>query len=123
MPSFTRDPTPYGIEDAVRLMRSLPVDKHVELVVSVFRTTLASMGVPLRAVIDDATRREAELVGVVRSIEAEIETIEASIGQCHGQIAELEAEYAETTAVKHRLLHLASVSQGLTTTAYTRFDL
>ena len=123
MHSTTRDLPSYGIDDALRLMRALPVDQHLELVITVFRTTLASMGVPLRHVIDDAARREAELVDAVQGIEAEIETIEGRIARCWGQIATLEAEHAEVTAVKRRLRQIASVSQGLTTTAYTRFEL
>ena len=122
MRSLTGPPF-YGIEDALRLMRSLPVDQHLELVITVFRTTLASMGVPLRHVIDDASRRQTELSQVVQGIEDEIDALEASIETCHAQIADLEAEWVETTAVKHRLIQIESVSRGLTTTAYTRFEL
>ena len=43
----------YGIAEAVRLMRGLPVDQNVELVVRVIRNTLESTGVQLSSIIDE----------------------------------------------------------------------
>src|SRR5262249_4806975 len=51
----------YGINAAIQLMRSLPVDQNPELVVTVIKTTLESLRVKVPDIIADATRKQADL--------------------------------------------------------------
>ena len=48
----------YGIAEAIQLMRTLPTDQGVELVVRVVRATLASLDVRLPDIIEDASRKQ-----------------------------------------------------------------
>jgi hypothetical protein len=48
----------YGIAEAIQLLRGLPVDQNVELVVRVVRATLASLNVRLADIIEDANRKQ-----------------------------------------------------------------
>jgi len=51
----------FGINAAIQLMRSLPVDQNPELVVTVIKTTLESLRVKVPDIIADATRKQADL--------------------------------------------------------------
>ena len=51
----------YGIDEAIKLMRTLPVEENVELVVRVIKTTLESLRVRVGDIIDDASRRQDAL--------------------------------------------------------------
>src|SRR4051794_11464087 len=66
----------YGIAEAIQLMRSLPIDQNVDLVVRVIRATLASLNVRVQDIIDDATRKE--------------KSTEEGITALHGKVADLE---------------------------------
>src|SRR5690242_165842 len=58
----------YGIENAIQLMRALPVDQNVELVVAVIKGTLESLKVKVSDIIDDANRKEKDLEGRVTNL-------------------------------------------------------
>ena len=51
----------YGIGDVIRLLRTLPVDQHAELVVRVIRTTLESVNVHVSDLVEDASRQQQKL--------------------------------------------------------------
>src|SRR4051812_44322068 len=61
------EPRPhYGIQNAIELMRALPVDQaNVELVVAVIKGTLESLKVKVSDIIVDATARQKDLEGRV----------------------------------------------------------
>jgi hypothetical protein len=94
----------YGIAQAIGLMRSLPVDQNVELVVRVVRNTLESMNVQLPAIIDDALAKEAGLQDRIETLDSEIEALAEQIDLRRHEIGRLQAELKETTTVKDRLL-------------------
>src|SRR5262249_26324822 len=52
----------YGVADLIMLMKTIPTDRHPELVVRVVKSTLESVGVRPTDIIEDALRHE----GVVR---------------------------------------------------------
>jgi hypothetical protein len=93
----------YGIDHAIELMRALPVDHNVELVVQVIKTTLESLKVRVVDIIEDATKRERDLEGRTEQLRKEITDFEREIAQRKETIAKLEAQHAETTVVKQRL--------------------
>src|SRR5262245_48099216 len=51
----------YGIDDAIKLMRTLPVDENVDLVVRVIKRTLESLDVKVPDIVDDAKKRQENL--------------------------------------------------------------
>jgi hypothetical protein len=105
------EPRPhYGIDSAVQLMRALPVDQNVELVVQVIKTTLESLKVRVSDIIEDATKRQRDLEGRSEQLRKEIADFEREIAQRKETIARLESDHAETTVVKQRL-ELAEKSQ------------
>jgi phage shock protein A len=97
-------PAAYGIGQAILLMRSLPVDQNVELVVRVIRQTLESMNVQLPEIIDDALAKETALQGRMERLDLEIEAYAEQIEVRRQEITQLQAELRETSTVKDRLL-------------------
>src|SRR5262245_59018137 len=101
----------YGIDQAIELMRALPVDQNVELVVQVIKTTLESLKVRVTDIIDDASRKQKRLEDRVAILKAEISDLEKEIQQRKDEIARHEADHSETSAVKARL-ELAEKAQA-----------
>ncbi len=93
----------YGIDDAIQLMRTLPVNQQPDLVLLVVRNTLASMNVDLRQVIDSGTNKQERLSASVAKITAAIAELEGEINTRKQELARIEADLAETSAVKERL--------------------
>jgi hypothetical protein len=93
----------YGIEDAIQLMRALPVDQNVELVVQVIKTTLESMRVKVSDIISDASRKQKELEERVSELKRAIVDFEKEIQTRKDEIARLEADHTETSSVRQRL--------------------
>jgi hypothetical protein len=115
--------TRFGIEDAIRLVRRLPFDQNRDLVTTVLRGTLESLGVGLRDVIDDATRRQGALRAKARTLNDEIAGIEARIREVQAEIEALRAEHAETTAARARLEHIEAIHRGMSRVVYSPYDL
>jgi hypothetical protein len=93
----------YGIDNAIELMRALPVDQNVELVVQVIKTTLESLKVHVADIIDDASKKQKRLEERVADLKKEIIDFEKEIQTRKEEIARLEADHAETSSVKARL--------------------
>ena len=102
---------PYGIADAMQLMRSLPVDQNIDLVVRVVRVTLGSVNVRIEDIVEDATRRQQAIQDNIAALHEQIAELEEELELRRGEIATQEADFKETTAVKERLL-LAEKSAG-----------
>jgi hypothetical protein len=86
----------YGIVDLVRLLKSIPIDHHPELVVQVIKTTLESVGVRSSAVIDDALIRENGMREAMEMLESQIVVLTQEIEARQYQIAQLKVELSET---------------------------
>jgi hypothetical protein len=93
----------YGIDDAIRLMRTLPTDQNIDLVVRVIKNTLESMNVRVGDILNDASQKQEVLGGRIRDLNGEIAELEKQAGTRRSEIAQLEKELAEMTAVKDRL--------------------
>ena len=102
----------YGIDEAMSLMRTLPVDQNVELVVRVVRNTLESMNVQLGDIIADAQHREEKLGGRTKVLESEIAELSAQIEQRRQEIGRLERDLTEVTTVKERLCLAERLEKG-----------
>jgi hypothetical protein len=107
-------PVSYGIDKAIELMRTLPSDdEHLELVVQVIRSTLASTSVSVEAIIDDATRKQERIQRRVARLAEEIVGLEKEIQLRRDETLALQQDHDETTQVKARLsLGLASTVES-----------
>jgi hypothetical protein len=94
----------HGIGDVIRLMKTLPVDQHSDLVVRVIRSTLESLEVVhVSDLIQDAVRQEQKLGERIAALRAQMHELTKQI-EMHGQeVARLEADLSETTVAKERL--------------------
>src|SRR4051812_934682 len=66
----------FGIDHAIQLLRSVPMDQNVELVVSVVKTTLESLNVRVADIVRDAIRRQKDLENRVGTLKGEIAALE-----------------------------------------------
>jgi hypothetical protein len=103
LPVKPGQPLKYGIAETIQLMRSLPGDQNVELVVRVVRATLASLNVRLPEIIDDATRKEKFTRDRIADFHAKNAELEKQLEAHRREIGSLEADLKETTEVKERL--------------------
>jgi hypothetical protein len=94
----------YGIAETVLLMRSIPVEQNVELVVRVIRSTLESLNVHLPDIIEDASAKEKSLEIRLDTVHGEIIELDKQIDTRKKEIDRLRAELSETTTVKERLM-------------------
>src|SRR5256885_3375165 len=93
----------YGIDNAIELMRALPVDQNVELVVAVIKGTLESLKVRVTDIIEDASKKQKRLEERVSDLKKEIADYEKEIDTRKNEIIRLESDHTETTNVKARL--------------------
>jgi hypothetical protein len=93
----------YSIADAIHLMRSLPVDQNVDLVVRVVRATLASVNVKVQDIIEDAARKEKSIQEGISVLHGKVKELEKELEGRRREITALETELKETTGVKERL--------------------
>jgi hypothetical protein len=98
-------PVRFGIADAMALLRGLPGEDKNDLVVRVMRATLAAVDVHFSEVIEDATRRQKSATERIAAVHAQMAELERQLEQHRREIASLEADLKETTAVKERLQH------------------
>jgi hypothetical protein len=92
-----------GIDHAITLVRSLPTDKNVELVIGVLKTTLESLGIRVADIVHDAANRQKELEQKIAQLKGEIASLEKEVAQRAQEIEKTEAAHAETTRVREYL--------------------
>ena len=93
----------YGIDDAIQLMRTLPVQQQPDLVLLVVRNTLASMHVDLRQVIESGAAKQERLRSAIAKVSGAITELESEIAARRQELAQVEADLNETNAVMERL--------------------
>jgi hypothetical protein len=96
----------FGIEDAIRLMRSLPADPNIDLVVRVVRVTLSAVNVSVEEIMQDATRKEKKVRESISMLETEVSSLEEQLQARRAAIAAHQADLRETATVRERL-HMA----------------
>lgn len=94
----------YGIVDAMKLMRSLPMEQNLDLVVRVVRVTLSSVNVRIEDIVEDATRRQQAIQDNIAALHEKVADLEDELEARRREIAAQEADFKETTSVKERLL-------------------
>lgn len=93
----------YGIEDAIKLMRTLPAEGNKEIAVRVVKATLESVNVHLVDIIQDASNKQKALGERLDALTHQIGELEGEIRKRREEIFRIEADLAETTNVKQRL--------------------
>jgi len=112
VPAATKPDHPdYGINRAIELMRLLPED-NIELIVRVVKTTLESTNINVASIVQDATRKQAQIEARVGVVKKEIAGLEGEIATRRSEIALLETDHKETTSVKDRLVLAEKLSAG-----------
>jgi TolA-binding protein len=95
----------HGIGDVIRLLRTLPVDQHPELVVQVIRSTLESLEVVhVSDLIQDAVKQEQKLNERIATLRAQMQELSKQIDTHREEVTRLEADLSETTVAKERLV-------------------
>jgi hypothetical protein len=106
----------HGIGDVIRLLRTLPVDQHSDLVVRVIRSTLESLEVVhVSDLIQDAVSQEQKLGERIGALKAKMHELTKQI-EVHGEeVSRLEADLSETTVAKERLQYAeqAALAEGV----------
>ncbi len=101
----------FGIDDAILLMRSLPADPNMSLVVRVVRVTLAAVNVSVEEIVADAVRKETRIKESITAIEGQIADLERDLSGLRREITTHQADLKETANVRERL-HLADQYPG-----------
>ncbi len=101
----------FGIDDAIQLMRSLPADPNMSLVVRVVRVTLGAVHVSVEEIVEDALRKEGEIKDKIVSLESQISDLEKQLANLRREIAAHQTDLKETANVRERL-HLADQYPG-----------
>lgn len=93
----------FGIDEAIQLLRSLPIDQNADLIVRVVRTTLQSLNVHLPDIIEDASRKQRGTQERIAAVHIQIADLEKRLEGHRQELTALDAELKETTTVKERL--------------------
>jgi hypothetical protein len=101
----------FGIDDAIQLMRSLPTDPNMSLVVRVVRVTLGAVHVSVEEIVQDALRKEASIKENIAAIESQIADLERQLTVLRRDITAQQADLKETANVRERL-HMADQYAG-----------
>jgi len=94
-----RTPSPYSIEDVIRLMRELP-DSKKEMVVIIVQKTLLSAKIDIHSILEDAGRKVEKLQRQNDKMVSEIRELEEAIIQKKGEVDRLARDIEETNGVK-----------------------
>jgi len=92
----------FGIQNAMELMRKLPLD-NIPLVVSVVKTTLESLHIDVESIIEDAKAKRAKIADRIGNLEHEIAELEEEVAARREEIKALRDDDSETQRVQERL--------------------
>ena len=103
MPPAKPEPPRYGIDEAIALMRALPMDQDAELILRVVRKTLRSTGVSVDDLVQSAKQRESALSQDIAREHSTIEQLERDIAERKARIERVTEQLGETEGVRRRL--------------------
>lgn len=93
----------YGIDDALKLVRSLPFDSNPELVAWVMKNTLSSLHVDIDALVDEATGRQESIRTRIAGLHAEIVALEGLLAEKRAAVITGDSELSEISSLRRRL--------------------
>jgi hypothetical protein len=92
----------YGVADLISLMKTIPTDRHPDLVVRVVKSTLESVGVRPNDIIEDALRHEGVVRDRIAALEGEIDGLVQEIERRRELIAELQTNISDLIYARER---------------------
>ena len=92
----------YTIEDAIKLMQSLPQD-NTEMVVTVVKKTLESTSINIQDILNDSIEKETLIQQQQDKLEKEIKQLQAKISDRNQRIDTLKEDLKTTISVRKRL--------------------
>lgn len=112
-PVLVAKPRPaYSIDDAMALMRSLPLEQNQDIVVRVVRSVWTTMRVSVGEIIADADRREKDLSAKASTLAEQVRELEAQVATRREQMRLLESELREVTVTRELLAHADAPEQA-----------
>jgi hypothetical protein len=96
-------PPQFGIEQAMALMRALPLDEDPDLVLKVVRKTLRSTGISVEELVASTRKREIDLTDAITSDHESINQLERDIAARRAHIEQLVGQREETESLRKRL--------------------
>jgi hypothetical protein len=93
----------FDVDNAIALMRKLPLNEEPELVLRIVRKTLQSTGVSIEEVIRSAKRRESTLSEEIEKDRAAIDQHERDIAELRANIESSSSRLGETRKVRASL--------------------
>lgn len=103
--------TAYGIEQAIALMRRIPLANQ-DVVLVVLRETLYSANIDVEQIVVDAEHKSTDMVQRIFELTQHIDRLQTEIREKEQQIQAAEADLAETSSVR-RLLEISLQSKAL----------
>lgn len=95
--------TPYTVEQAIELMKSVPTEGMSErVVVQVIRTTLESVGISIPELLAAASRRQDEVTNEIVRIQGEIASLHQAIEEKSAQVAYYQEQLGEIGSLRER---------------------
>lgn len=96
-------PPRFGVDEAMALMRALPLDDDSDLVLRVVRKTLQSTGVSVEELVASARKREIAHEETLANDRDSIAQLERDIAARKAHIEEVVAQLKETESLRKRL--------------------
>jgi hypothetical protein len=95
--------TPYTVEQALHLMKTVPTEGMPErVVVQVVRTTLESVGISIQDLLAAASRRQDEVTNEIVRIQGEIASLHQAIEEKSAQVAYYQEQLGEIGSLRER---------------------
>lgn len=95
--------TPFTVEQALHLMKSVPTEGMPEkVVVRVIRTTLESVGISIPDLLAAASRRQDEVTNEIVRIQGEIASLHQAIEEKSAQVAYYQEQLGEIGSLRER---------------------
>jgi hypothetical protein len=102
-PRVLTAPIVVGIDQAIELLRLLPMDKEPVLVVNVLKQTLEYFHIRVADIVADAVRRQRDLDAGVAHLAAEMSSLKAEVERRHEEIRRLAGHREEAVRLKRFL--------------------
>ena len=107
-PSSSINSGPYGIQEAIELIRKLP-NVNTDIVITVVIKTLESANISVDKIIKDAQAREHKIEDRSGRLISKIESLEAEIAELNEEITQLNSDLEETNRVKDLLMRSLNI--------------
>ena len=93
----------YSIEQALQLMRSLPLEgMNDELIAKVVRTSLESAGVSIPTLLEQANRHQDDITNEIVRLQGEISSLHQAVEEKTTQVTAYQKQLAEISTLRER---------------------